>query len=152
MRAAVSLAPLFALVAAIGSLSVGMAAVPDAFLPELRALAAWTEEIAPTATVAGRLSLEGRPLPYTRVELHGERAHVAYTRADGSFRLEDVPTGEYEVSIHPPECLPPGCPGFTGPEGAASLDLPSRYREAATSGLRLHLAPGASRRMIDLRR
>jgi hypothetical protein len=30
--------------------------------------------------------------------------------------------------------------------------VPDRYREAATSGLRLHLPPGASRRMIDLRR
>jgi hypothetical protein len=153
MRAAASLGPFLALCVTVSSLSVGMATAPDVFAPELKALAARAEEVAPSATVAGRLSLAGRALPYTRVDLHGgERVHLAYTRADGSFRLEGVAPGEYEVSIHPPLCLPPDDPALAGPQGPPSVDVPARYRQATTSGLRLHLPPGASRRTIDLRR
>jgi Carboxypeptidase regulatory-like domain len=153
MRAAGALGPFFALVAAVGSLSVGMSAAPGAFLPELRALAAWAEEVAPTAAVSGRVSLDGRPLPYTRVELHGGgKAHAAYTGADGSFRAEDLPAGDYEVSVHPPVDLPPNDAAAAGPDGPPPLDVPARYRQAATSGLRLHLPPGATRQSVELRR
>lgn len=153
MRAAASLGPFFALVAAVGSLSVGMTAAPDALLPELRALAACAEEVAPTATVAGRASFGARALPYTRVELHGgARSHVAYTGADGSFRLEEVPAGDYRLSVHPPQSLPPNDRAASGPDGPPPLDVPARYRQAATSGLRLRLPPGASRHAVELRR
>src|SRR5262249_22279363 len=134
---------------AIGGLGIGLAAAPGSFSATKGLVSSLFQKGGePRATVNGRVRLSGLPVAYARVELRSQGdSHVVQTGRDGSFQLEDVPAGSYQVTIHPPTQAP------SEPEDeepAALVDVPERYRDAATSGLHLDLVPGTQSRSLVL--
>ena len=53
----------------------------------------------PTGAIAGRVSVEGEPLPGVVVSLSGSSAQSTATGADGSFRFVSVPFGSHIVIL-----------------------------------------------------
>src|SRR5262245_4670782 len=88
-------------VAAVGGLTTGLIAAPGTVGPALRSLTAWAQgKEEKTTTLTGQVRLQGRPVPYARVEVHNGGAHVTHTGPDGSFVLEGVPAGTAKVTVH----------------------------------------------------
>jgi Carboxypeptidase regulatory-like domain len=148
MRAA-SLA--LVVIAALGGLTVGLIAAPGAARPALRSMVALARgKGEDTAALSGRVRLQGRPVPYARIELHNGGTHVAHTGPDGSFVFEGVPAGKAQVTVQTGE-MP-----ASGPDGDVEVApearfVPERYGAVATSGIQLELKPGSQYRSILLR-
>lgn len=136
--------------AALGGLAVGLVAAPGAFRPALRSITALARgQGDQTATVSGRVRLQGRAVPYARVELHNGGTHVTYTGPDGSFVFEDVPAGPAQVTVRTGE-LPADAPDGDYVFTPESLIVPERYGATNTSDLRLDLRPGTQDQAIML--
>jgi hypothetical protein len=148
MRAA-SLTTALVVLAALGGLTVGLVAAPDTVRPALKSVAALARGEDKTATLSGRLRLQGRPVPYARVELHNGGTYVTQTGPDGSFLFENVPVGTAQVTIHTGE-LPANAPDGDYVLTPESLIVPERYGAASTSGIRLELRPGTQDQSIML--
>jgi hypothetical protein len=63
----------------------------------------------------------------------------AILKADGTFRLKQVPVGEYQVSVTPPSELPPGDPNYVAHPPSK---IPPKYFSAATSGFTTSIEQG----------
>lgn len=152
MRTVTSLGLVLFVVAAVAGLAVGMMAAPDVFRPALQSFTSWIKgEGEHGATVTGQLRLDGRPVPYARIELHNGGQHVAFTGADGSFSFTDVPSGEAQLTVSVNEVTPPAGADLEELATYSPPPIPDRYATVATSGLRLTLQPGSQHRLINLR-
>lgn len=116
------------------------------------------------ATATGRVTLDGKPVANAFIVFVGEDGRTtrpAVINPDGSYRVEQAPTGRVLVSIDgvpnagPPLTGPPGRPGKqAGKETddpelaliragmAAAAQAPARFKDPAESGLVLDLRPG----------
>ena len=93
-----------------------------------------------TATVVGRVTLDGVPVPAGSVMVAGDRPRwgtIAYLRPDGTFELADVPPGWVSVGVRTRRVRTGGPADRREP-----VRVPERYEDPATSGLRLELTAG----------
>lgn len=92
----------------------------------------------PTGSLSGTVTgADGRPLEAGSITFTNDEQGIGLTAAvtDGSFAFEeDVPAGDYAVSIRPPAPEPPA-PGEAAPPAVDSTQVPQKYRSAKTSGL-----------------
>jgi hypothetical protein len=111
--------------------------------------------------VTGRVIYQGRPVPKGIVIfVHQQRKGIMLTadlRADGTFEVEmaggfGLPLGEYQVAVSPPLMDHPLGPIAEPPKPESETLIPLRYREPATSPVRLTVGSGDNRCDIDLSR
>jgi len=137
--------------AAVGGLTVGLIAAPDTVRPALRSITSLARgKGQDTATLSGKVRLQGRPVPYARVELHNGGTHVAHTGPDGSFVFEGVPAGKAQVTIQTGE-MPSSVPEGDVEVTPEARFVPERYGAVATSGIQLELKPGSQHHTILLK-
>lgn len=104
-----------------------------------------------TATVAGKVSYQGKPLAWGSVTLIAAdgSAHQAGLEPDGSFRLDLVPTGPARVGVSSPDPAPrkgqePN-PRVASPPAlppGAWFPLPDKFANPQTSGLTVQVGGG----------
>lgn len=125
----------------------------------------------PRGTVAGRLTLDGAPLPAgCQVLFMAKRGGFLATGTvgeDGRYTLDyrvrqGLPVGDYLVQLARPETQTPAASGTADiglppPNIAellkaweASLPFPQRYQSTSTSGLEFAVKPGANAADFDL--
>lgn len=93
----------------------------------------------PRHTVAGRVYLERKPLGSAELHFHpsgdGPAAVTVIAAPDGQFRLEDVASGMYRVTIHPPA-------------GSRAVPLAAAYAHPETTPLHVHFIEDMDRLQI----
>lgn len=113
----------------------------------------------PQAAVRGTVTVDGTPLAAGRVVFAGEgRSYVGTIEADGRYELRhqgkpQILTGDYGVGVLPPEPRLVADPKTTNLRELDPVDpkrYPARFRNPATSGLSMQVAPGESVFDIDL--
>ena len=84
--------------------------------------------------VKGKVTLDGKPLAKGTVALTDKdgKAYTAAIAADGTFGLENVPPGEYRVSV------------------TDAKDIPAKYADQKTTPLKLNVVKGANEPDIKL--
>jgi hypothetical protein len=104
------------------------------------------QPVAPTGTISGRVTMNGKPASGLVVSLFLPSRGVgasAVVGVDGSFEiLEPIPTGEYVVTIMLPVPMPP-TPGAAAPPPPA-FQVPAKYGNDKTTDLRATVNPGAN--------
>jgi len=104
------------------------------------------------ATVAGRVTLDGRPLPTGSVQFHPQAGGpIAYGSIgpDGRFALRQgasnarLPPGRYTATVVALSSPAPAADESRG-EAIPTPITPPRYGDVSTSGLAYDLAPGAN--------
>jgi len=124
----------------------------------------------PTGTVAGKLTMDGKPLAAQTnvVFMHPEKGYLAYatTDAEGKFQITgwhdgnqkngpELPVGIYRVMIQPPASQtaePTAEEMLANPRPQApKVEFPQKYRQTHTSGLEYEIKPGANDFPIDLK-
>jgi hypothetical protein len=120
-----------------------------------------------TATVAGRVTLRGQPLPSGSVSVYCADGQIARGNVgpDGRYSIPNVPPGAAAVTVQSHARIPPGLrveqklpPAIDGPvlPGAAGAGpdrvppIPPRYAVPEESGLRVVVAGGPVTFDIDL--
>ncbi len=115
-----------------------------------------------SATVAGRVTFQGRPVIWGSIILVGAdgRSAVGRIEPDGSFTVTNVPTGEVGVAIISPDPLvqhyatqlktsrdriPVAMWAAPPVDRQQWFVLPQRYENATTSNLTLNLKRGNNR-------
>jgi hypothetical protein len=87
------------------------------------------------ASVTGKVTLDGRPLPDGKVFIHlGDGQFVGCKVKDGSFKIGRVPVGKHKVTVEMRR------------DGLNAL--PARYSEEKLSALRIEVQKGAN--VLDL--
>jgi hypothetical protein len=108
-------------------------------------------------TVSGKVTFQGKPVATGLIRFHSPPLGIdlmAYIRADGTYRVkmaqgDGLPEGEYQVAIEPPRVeVPVGVMKL--PPALQRPDIPAKYRQPATSGLKLTVAPGDNQLDIDM--
>jgi hypothetical protein len=123
---------------------------------------------APTGTVSGVITLQGKPLAAGTVSFRNdEKGLVASMQLDASGRYElrfaggkQIPIGMYAVTISPPEPHVLTAAELASEKSAAvknaapppRQDIPQKYRFAETSGLSFTVDAGANTFDLDLQR
>lgn len=95
-----------------------------------------------TASITGKVTLDGKPLPggsvgFVPTDAKAQvKLHVALLKADGSYSFAEgeVPPGTYMVGVGPPDKLPAGTP---------KIEIPKKYQAAVNSPLTYMVKPGA---------
>lgn len=125
-------------------------------------VSAWVAAIAvagcspPRATVAGRVTLDGKQLPAGRVTFlcdgKGRPAVAGAITSAGTYEIVHLPPGRATVSVETFKPQPRPAPGIDPTSGAdPSLDwedtgpyvpIPQRYANPTTSGLEYEMTPG----------
>ena len=102
---------------------------------------------APTGTVSGTVSIQGKPLTEGVVTFFGENngdTATAEVQSDGSYSLKygdgfSVPAGDYRVSINSgigkPTVIDPQELMKRGPQPVLKNPIPEKYRDPKTSSL-----------------
>lgn len=110
----------------------------------------------PTGRVSGQVTSHGQPVTQGMVTFRNEQQGIIagmHLAADGKYVLRfaggmDIPVGDYEVSIAPPEKdLPLAAEGgvHLAPTPVDEFpEIPPRYRNASTSGLKATVVEGAN--------
>ena len=96
-----------------------------------------------TGSATGMVSLDGEPVTAGSVNFRSNESGSAATAAldsSGTFQVDTMLTGTYQVFLAPPEPTPDDPQPAAG--GAA---IPEKYREAATSGFTADVKPGENR-------
>jgi len=97
--------------------------------------------------------LGGKPLIAGVVTLTNSKLGVGASGAldeFGAYRVAgELRTGEYEVAVQPPPAPPPLEMPKT-PAPAATVNIPQKFRDAKTSGLKATIKPGANTADFDL--
>lgn len=111
-------------------------------------------------SVDGTVSYQGRPLTSGRIYFTfglGETVRSARIEPDGSFRIENVPAGEAQVTVVVPppfQTVPddPAAPTFGGvvPDSGTVVVIPQRYANISSSGLSCSIVPGEQSRDFKL--
>ncbi|HZT78599.1 MAG TPA: carboxypeptidase regulatory-like domain-containing protein [Gemmataceae bacterium] len=92
------------------------------------------------AKVQGKVTLDGQPLPGGKVTFVPAKGSDVKSRdadidKDGSYRIPDLPPGQYKIAI----------------EGTAKTPAPKQFARADTSGLTLEVKEGSNRHDIALK-
>ena len=98
-----------------------------------------------TGSVAGKVTLEGKPLTPATVVLINEQTGAGASAAldeTGTYRIDAVPLGDYQVAIQPP---PPPAPHEMSWAAPTPTEIPAKYKTAATSGLSATVKTGENR-------
>ena len=115
---------------------------------------------APTATVTGKVTLNGAPVTAGAVTFHGENNFVqsAAIDATGAYTIANAPVGPVKVAVvssRPRTMASPGgktVPSHPGNKGGAaavsSVPVPEKYKDPNQSGLNFELKAGPQ--TIDL--
>ena len=88
------------------------------------------------ARAAGTVTLGGKPLTAGMVSLSSSETGFSAAgeiKPDGTFEIPQIPVGEYRASISPPAPKEAGDPAAVKASGP---EIPAKYRDAATSGLK----------------
>ena len=104
----------------------------------------------PTGSVAGKVTLGGAPLTAGAVQFTNQAAGVGATvelDTSGSYQLETLPVGEYQVAIQPP---PPPAPHEMDRPAPPRNAIPAKYQTVETSGLNATITQGANTADFDL--
>lgn len=107
-----------------------------------------------TATVSGRLTLDGTPLPTgAAVVLHDAAGSTIplSVGSDGTFTKAGVPHGSYKVSVRAGDPVRPaqtqskakGAPANPPPSPTVGPRVPQKYLNHSTSGIEI-IVPGSS--------
>jgi hypothetical protein len=114
---------------------------------------------APTATVTGKVTVNGATVTAGAVTFHGEKDYVqsATIDANGNYTLGNVPVGPVKVAVvsAKPRAMPGGKaatakhPGDKGGAGVVSaVPVPDKYKDPNQSGLAFEIKAGEQ--TIDL--
>jgi len=106
----------------------------------------------PAGGVAGKVTFQGQPLIAGTVTfLNAETGIGASSELDssGSYRIDSVRAGEYQVTIQPP----PGPSPEAMAEGAKveSSPIPDKYKDPQASGLTAAVNEGENTANFDLK-
>lgn len=105
----------------------------------------------PVGSVAGSVTVSGRPLPAGTVTLvNSDRGFGASANVDasGAFQIETIPAGSYQVMIQGPAAPSPE----EMAEGARveASPVPQKYQSPETSGLSVEVAEGENQATFEL--
>jgi hypothetical protein len=135
-----------------------------AVVPGLLVLLALSPGCGPsTATVAGKVAYQGKPVVWGSVSLRASDGsyHQIGINPDGTYHLDKVPVGPASVGVSSPDPAP--SPRLKRGEGSdqkvnapppppppgAWVPLPAKYVDAATSGVTIEVGSGSAD--IDLK-
>jgi hypothetical protein len=106
------------------------------FLLALASLGCGSPHTKDKASVTGKVTLAGQPLPSGSITFLGADnwKQVAAIGPDGSYRMEYVPFGEMKIGIHSGPGLWPGMRAERR-KGGGHVRIPARYQNPQTSGL-----------------
>lgn len=105
----------------------------------------------PTGSVAGKVTYNGNPVAGGNVNLlstAGVGAQAAIS--NGAYKIEAaLPAGEYAVYVSAPlpTPQPPGKPAAPAPK----FEVPQKYQDAKSSGLKLTIKPGRNDLPIEIK-
>lgn len=104
----------------------------------------------PTGSVSGKVTFNGQPLTAGIVTFVNEEAGTGASGQldpSGSYRIESIRTGEYNVAVH--QAPPP--PDETGQRAELpKLNIPEKYLTPETSGLTATVNEGGNVRDFSL--
>jgi len=108
----------------------------------------------PTGTLNGSVTFQGQPVEgsisiYSRDIGHGGRADFA---SNGSYRLENLPLGTYEISIRPPAPPTPAEISVDAQPELDPADIPRRYRSPQASKLIVEIQKGENEFSLDMKK
>lgn len=117
-----------------------------------------------TGNVAGTVRFEEQTLPNGRVVFYcdgGEQPVLMSPIVDGTYTIQDAPTGDARITVETFETKTTTVPGQFNSPDTGDLDftenisgpfvrLPDRFRAPDQSNLRLTIEPGDNRYDIDL--
>ncbi len=104
------------------------------------------------ASIQGRVTLDGQPLPFGMVHLHVERGPILHAHIhQGQFEVPHIPAGKVRVAVHAPPMVPFGLPSKENPAPPRMTQFPSKYLQPETSGLRGDLREGAQEVTLSLK-
>ena len=103
-----------------------------------------------TATVAGKVSYQGKPVVWGSVTLQAADGsmHQVGLNPDGTYRLDGVPVGPAKAGVSSPDPKPSpravaaGGPAGPQPPAGAWFPLPERFADPAKSGLTVPVGGG----------
>ncbi len=107
---------------------------------------------APRGDISGSVSYQGKLIETGCISLYSPTNGLGSSgdvQSDGSFSLKGIPVGSYQVSVMPPQPVPPA-PGET-PKPQAKFPLPAKYAESTSSGLTFDVKKGANELKLDLK-
>jgi hypothetical protein len=108
--------------------------------------------------IVGKVTFQGQPVPEGRVYFSDSGRGInmgAKLKEDGSYEVltaqgAGLPLGDYTVWVTPPPPVP--TPISAPPQPANSYDnIPQKYRNAQTSGLKLTVKEGQNQLDIDMK-
>ena len=112
----------------------------------------------PTGVLTGAVRLADQPLTAGQVTVYGPDGQVITVtiNPDGTYRVEDVPTGDVRIVVLPPAPSDPGGNEIVkvwGKEGKAApvapkevkSPIPARYQDPGTSGLATSVKKGENK-------
>ena len=92
----------------------------------------------PTGSVSGKVTYNGEPLTNGLVLFSNEQMGVgvsAELSSSGTYQVESLRTGEYQVAIQPPTGPSPMEEAEGAKRETLNLDIPDKYLDLQTSGL-----------------
>lgn len=105
-------------------------------------VAGCAEDDGRSATVSGKVTLDGAPVPAGTVLLMSDDGHAASAelQADGNYQLQCRP-GQFKVAVTPP---PPADPmgGGGGEVSPSTVEIPQKYQDFGSSGLTTEVSEG----------
>ena len=124
----------------------GLEGAMGVFLGVSLALVAGCTPSPPRGTLVGSVQYQGTALQEGTVQMYSPslgEGGMAAIAADGSFTIEALPPGKYELAIEPPEVLNDyGGKAAPGYETKEMKNIPAKYRQFETSGLEVTIAEG----------
>jgi hypothetical protein len=114
---------------------------------------------APTGTIKGKLTYKGSPVPNgTVVQFSGGRGGGNGTvTADGTFTVQGIEVGKYQVSVAPPPAFPSDPRAAmeaslkATPAGGETKAVPEKYLRPETSGETFEVKAGANTFSLDMK-
>jgi len=109
--------------------------------------------------LSGRVTFQGQPVPEGLIVFSnpGQGAHIAVElRAGGDyvvkrFGAEGVPLGTYQVWITPPRVDAPMGPAREPPRIREYQNIPKKYHDPTTSGLKLTVEEGENLFYVNMK-
>jgi hypothetical protein len=99
----------------------------------------------PTGSVSGKVTQDGVPLTAGLVLFSNEEKGVgagAELDTSGTYQIESIETGEYQVAVQPPPAPPPH--EMEQAAVAPRTNIPKKYQDPKTSGLTATVQEGAN--------
>jgi hemoglobin len=102
-----------------------------------------------TASVSGRITYKGKPLPAGSVTFNkAKAAYVAKIQPDGTYELKNLPDDSYQIAIETASAKAPTKDGREKP--AEFVPIPAQYADPLRSGLTAEIKAGSNTLDFDL--